>query len=97
MVEGPARIVLGRGRLRATVENVVELLVELRARYDEFVASATSGSAAGTRSAECGTSTPRAAHLMDDLRERILHEFGSRRGGCRACAAGSALAVGRPW
>jgi hypothetical protein len=61
---------------RAGVERVVELLVELRARYDEFAASGDIRKSCG--SPECGMwdFRPRAAFVMDNLRERILHEFG---------------------
>lgn len=62
---------------RKVVASVVALLVELRIRFDEFVASGD------LRPCGCGDERcpvfliePRAAHVMDDLRERILHEFG---------------------
>ncbi len=62
---------------RKVVEEVVALLVELRARYDDFVASRD------LRPCGCGDPRcsvfliePRAAQVMDDLRDRILREFG---------------------
>jgi hypothetical protein len=62
---------------RKVVEEVVELLVELRVRCDEFVASGDLRPC-GCRNPECSTFLiePRAAHVMDHLRERILYEFG---------------------
>lgn len=61
---------------REVVSRVVELLVELRARFDEFVASGDL-KPCGCDNPECPVYLirPRAAHVMDDLRERILHEF----------------------
>jgi hypothetical protein len=61
---------------REVVEEVVGHLVELRARFDEFVASGEVRK--GCSSPTCGVWVvpPHAAHVMDDLRERILHEFG---------------------
>jgi hypothetical protein len=62
---------------RRVVEDVVELLVELRARFDEFVATGDI-KLCGCGKPECSVffPQPRAAHAMDDMRERILHEFG---------------------
>jgi hypothetical protein len=62
---------------RKVVEHVVALLVELRARYDEFVASGDLRPC-GCGKPECSVFLiePRAAQVMDDLRDRILHEFG---------------------
>jgi hypothetical protein len=72
----PRRAQLNDPAKRAVVEEVVGLLVELRARYDEFVASGDIRKCCGNP--ECGMWNfhPRAANVMDDLRERILHEFG---------------------
>lgn len=73
----PRKAQLKEPAKRKVVEEVVALLVELRARYDQFVASGD------LRPCGCGNPTcptfliePRAAKVMDDLRERILHEFG---------------------
>ena len=61
---------------RMVVEEVVGLLVELRARFDEFVASGDI-KLCGCGKPDCSVFFPqsRAALVMDDLRERILHEF----------------------
>jgi hypothetical protein len=62
---------------RKVVEEVVELLVELRARFDGFVVSGDIR-LCGCGKPECSVFTiwPDAAHALDDLRERILREFG---------------------
>jgi hypothetical protein len=61
---------------RAAVEEVVELLVELRARFDQFV---TSGDLrpCGCGNLDCPTYSVqhRAALVMDGLCDCILHEF----------------------
>lgn len=73
----PRKALLKDPAKRKVVEQVVELLVELRSRFDEFVASGDLR--------PCGCGKPecsmylierRAAYVMDDLRERILEEFG---------------------
>jgi hypothetical protein len=60
---------------RKVVEEVVELLVELRARFDEFVATGDI-KLCGCGKPGCSVffPQPRAARVMDDLRERILYE-----------------------
>ncbi len=60
---------------RAAVEHVVELLVGLRSQYDEFVASGDIRKCCGNPDCGMWDFRPRAAFVMDDLRERILHEF----------------------
>ena len=60
---------------RATVERVIEMLVELRVRYDEFVASGDIRKSCDSPDCQLWDFRPRAAFVMDDLRERILHEF----------------------
>lgn len=73
----PRRAQLKDPTKRAVVEEAVTLLVELRARFDQFVASGE------LRPCSCGDERcpvfliqPTAARVMDDLRERILHRFG---------------------
>jgi hypothetical protein len=61
---------------RKVVEEVVGLLVELRARFDEFVASGSIRKCCGDPKCDLWDFRPRAAFVMDDLRERILREFG---------------------
>jgi hypothetical protein len=61
---------------RKVVEEVVELLVDLRARFDGFVSSGDIRKSCGSPDCTLWDFHPRAAFVMDDLRERILHEFG---------------------
>jgi hypothetical protein len=61
---------------RAVVEEVVALLIELRSRFDEFVASGDiRPCACGDEDCPTYSVQHRAAFVMDDLRERILHDF----------------------
>jgi hypothetical protein len=73
----PRRAQLKDPAKRKVVEEVVGLLVELRARFDEFVASGDLRPC-GCGKPECSVFLiePRAAQVMDDLRDRILHQFG---------------------
>lgn len=61
---------------RKVVEHVVELLLELRARFDEFVATGDIKKSCSHPDCKLWDFHPRAAFVMDDLRERILYEFG---------------------